>query len=1038
MASPQRSGPVERDIDQAITALKKGATLLKYGRRGKPKFCPFRLSNDEALLIWYSGKEEKHLKLCHVSTIIPGQRTAIFQRYPRPEKEYQSFSLLYNDRSLDLLPPPAGQICKDKDEAEVWFVGLKAIITRGNYRNWRSESRLEGTSIDSPHARTRRHSPTVTPFCIGDPRDTEGVSLENIPQSRLGRAFADIISYTATPKNAIQAESVSNASLSPVSVDNSNGRNSASEAFRVSLSSAVSSSSQGSCQDDFDTLGDVFIWGEGIGGGVLGGGVDRVGSSYGSRTDALLPKVLESTVVVDVHGIACGARHAVLVTKQGEIFSWGEESGGRLGHGVDTDVSHPKLIETLSRMNVELVACGEYHTCAVTLSGDLYTWGDGTHHFGLLGHGSEVSHWIPKKVCGHLEGIHISYIACGPWHTAAVTSGGQLFTFGDGTFGALGHGDHSSTSTPREVETLRGLRTTRIACGIWHTAAVVEVVNESSSPETSSNSSYGKLYTWGDGDKGRLGHGDEQSKLVPARVAALVDKNICQVACGHNLTVGLTTSGQVYTMGSAAYGQLGNPSADGKVPTLVEGEISFVEEIACGSYHVAVLTSKTEVYTWGRGSNGQLGHGDNDHRYTPTPVDCMKDKQVKSVACGPNLTAAICLHKWVSSADHSVCSDCHNPFGFRRKRHNCYNCGLVFCKACSSKKSLKAALAPNTNKPYRVCDECYSKLKKAAEASSALRSPIRSGNMRPKSHEVTDKENLIPMLRATLSRLSSFGTNNQGESKQLKQERKPEVRDNRVFPDLNGQLQLGGFNLTRASTPPTAGSEKVVSPSIPASKKASRYTSPVSGKSSPRRSSEEIILEDSKHINGSLSQEIIQLRTQVEGLTLKSQHLEAELQRTSKKLKEVSAIAADEAEKRKSAKEVIKSLTAQLKEMSERMPEGQMSHCNTGSISHAISFGNQLSKEPSLSNINTSQTLSNGNSMDRILTNGTKSPTGKSERVLQDEPGVYITLSSLPDGSNELRRVRFSRRHFTEEAAERWWAENGVKLCERHNIKGAE
>lgn len=30
---------------QAITALKKGAYLLKYGRRGKPKFCPFRLAN---------------------------------------------------------------------------------------------------------------------------------------------------------------------------------------------------------------------------------------------------------------------------------------------------------------------------------------------------------------------------------------------------------------------------------------------------------------------------------------------------------------------------------------------------------------------------------------------------------------------------------------------------------------------------------------------------------------------------------------------------------------------------------------------------------------------------------------------------------------------------------------------------------------------------------------------------------------------------------------------------------------------------------
>lgn len=73
-----RAGPVARDIEQAVTALKKGAYLLKYGRRGKPKFCPFRLSNDESVLIWFSGNEEKHLKLSHVSRIISGQRTVSF------------------------------------------------------------------------------------------------------------------------------------------------------------------------------------------------------------------------------------------------------------------------------------------------------------------------------------------------------------------------------------------------------------------------------------------------------------------------------------------------------------------------------------------------------------------------------------------------------------------------------------------------------------------------------------------------------------------------------------------------------------------------------------------------------------------------------------------------------------------------------------------------------------------------------------------------------------------------------------------------
>jgi len=89
---------------QALIALKKGSQLLKYGRKGKPKFCPFRLSNvslilenlssfcfthfqfnclwlksqDETTLIWISSGGERSLKLASISKIIPGQRTVRF------------------------------------------------------------------------------------------------------------------------------------------------------------------------------------------------------------------------------------------------------------------------------------------------------------------------------------------------------------------------------------------------------------------------------------------------------------------------------------------------------------------------------------------------------------------------------------------------------------------------------------------------------------------------------------------------------------------------------------------------------------------------------------------------------------------------------------------------------------------------------------------------------------------------------------------------------------------------------------------------
>ncbi|KAF5181373.1 Regulator of chromosome condensation [Thalictrum thalictroides] len=1077
-----RTGPVERDIEQAITALKKGAYLLKYGRRGKPKFCPFRLANDESVLIWFSGKEEKHLKLSHVSRIIPGQRTPIFQRYPRPEKEYQSFSLIYSDRSLDL-------ICKDKDEAEVWFVGLKALISRGHQRKWRTESRSDGISSEanSPRTYTRRSSPLSSPFGSGDSLQKDGGDplrlhspYESPPKNGLDKA---LVLYAVPPKRFFPSDSasVSVHSMSSGGSDSINGhmRGMAMDAFRVSLSSAVSSSSQGSGHDDGDALGDVFIWGEGTGDGVLGGGTHRVGSSSAVKMDSLVPKALESTVVLDVQNIACGGKHAVLVTKQGEIFSWGEESGGRLGHGVDSDVSHPKLMDALGNTNIELLACGEYHSCAVTLSGDLYTWGDGTYNFGLLGHGNEVSHWVPKRINGPLDGIHVSSISCGPWHTAVVTSAGQLFTFGDGTFGVLGHGDRRSVSMPKEVESLKGLRTVRAACGFWHTAAVVEVMVGSSS---SSNCSSGKLFTWGDGDKGRLGHGDKEPKLVPTCVAALVEPNFCQVACGHSLTVALTTSGHVYTMGNPVYGQLGNPQADGKLPSRVEGKLlkSFVEEIACGASHVAVLTSRTEVYTWGKGANGRLGHGDIDDRDVPSLVEALKDKQVKSIACGTNFTAAICLHKWVSGVDQSMCSGCRMPFNFKRKRHNCYNCGLVFCHSCSSKKSLKASMAPNPNKPYRVCDNCFGKLRKTIETDSISQFSVNRRGISHGTNESSEKDDKFETRsQVHLSRFSSLESFKQVDGRSSKRNKKLEFNSSRVSPVPNGSSQWGALNISKSFNPVFGSSKKFFSASVPGSRIVSRATSPISRRPSPPRSttptptlggltSPKFAVSDGKRNEG-LSEEVLQLRAQVETLTRKAQLQEVELERTSKQLKEAMTIAEEETAKCKAAKEVIKSLTAQLKDMAEKLPVGVVR--NNKVTSYASFSSSPASTELSaaaldrLSSPVTSHDLdsnglnnlvlcngqtgtlnrnSNHNRVNHIETikNGNKTtegePNQETEWVEQDEPGVYITLTALQGGVKDLKRVRFSRKRFSEKQAELWWAENRVRVYEQYNVRVAD
>jgi hypothetical protein len=122
------------------------------------------------------------------------------------------------------------------------------------------------------------------------------------PKVHLEKALSDAMLYALPPKVPFPSDSasVSFQSLSSGGSDGMNGRikGAGTDAFRVSLSSAVSSSSQGSGHDDGDALGDVFMWGKGVGDCILGGGLHRVGSSSSSKMDFFLPKVLESAVVM--------------------------------------------------------------------------------------------------------------------------------------------------------------------------------------------------------------------------------------------------------------------------------------------------------------------------------------------------------------------------------------------------------------------------------------------------------------------------------------------------------------------------------------------------------------------------------------------------------------------------------------------------------------------------------------------------------------------------------------------------------------------
>jgi alpha-tubulin suppressor-like RCC1 family protein len=72
------------------------------------------------------------------------------------------------------------------------------------------------------------------------------------------------------------------------------------------------------------------------------------------------------------------------------------------------------------------IECGGYHTVGVTKKGEVFTWGRNPH--GVLGHGDKEDRRVPTKVAA-LDGLVITKISCGEWHTAALTDKGEILAW---------------------------------------------------------------------------------------------------------------------------------------------------------------------------------------------------------------------------------------------------------------------------------------------------------------------------------------------------------------------------------------------------------------------------------------------------------------------------------------------------------------------------------------------------------------------------------------------------------------------------------
>jgi alpha-tubulin suppressor-like RCC1 family protein len=286
------------------------------------------------------------------------------------------------------------------------------------------------------------------------------------------------------------------------------------------------------------------------------------------------------------------------------------------------------------------------HTCALTIVGKAYCWGQNT--YGQVGDGTLTERHVPVAVAG---GLTFTAISVGSAHTCALTVAGSAFCWGRNTSGTLGNGTFANSAVPVPVAggltfaSIRSISATGAAsCGV---------------------TTAGDAYCWGGNTSGMIGGGaaaacQPQGCSTPVKVAGGL--KFATVSVGGSTTCGLSIESVAYCWGVNGAGELGAGTASGPeqcaysyynasnvacstVPVAVTGGVVF-SSVSSGVFFSCGLTVSGAAYCWGANNVGQFGNGTATSLPPipfPTPIPGAGSLLFRTLSAGNQRTCGITL-----------------------------------------------------------------------------------------------------------------------------------------------------------------------------------------------------------------------------------------------------------------------------------------------------------------------------------------------------------------------------------------------------------